>query len=78
MNPEIIAIVAGVAAIAASPEIIAFSRKRLAKTPAAIDRSRWVNDLFALAAQANSAGEPAIAEAAKSLIAALVNVEVKK
>jgi hypothetical protein len=36
------------------------------------DRAGWVNRLFVLAAQADSTGEPAIAAAARSLIAALV------
>lgn len=39
-------------------------------TPA--DRAGWVNRLFVLAAQADGTGEPAIAAAARSLIAALV------
>lgn len=74
----VVPVAIGVAVVAAAfPEILAFARKRVAR-PATIDRSRWVNELFSLAAQAVAAGEPAIAEAAKSLIAALVNVEAKK
>lgn len=38
----------------------------------AIDRAKWVNDLFALAAAADAAGEPGVAVASRALIAALV------
>jgi hypothetical protein len=79
MNP-VVAVLVAVAAIllVAAPEIYGFWSRRIAKTPAKIDRSRWVNDLFSLAAQASATGENSIAESAKALIAALVNVEAKK
>jgi hypothetical protein len=78
MNLAVIAAITAAIAIITAPEIVTFAKRRFARAPAAIDRSRWVNDLFSLAAQAAGAGEPAVAEAAKALIAALVNVEVKK
>lgn len=42
----------------------------------ASSRSKWVNELFALVAEAESAGQPEIAAAARALIAALVAQKV--
>ena len=64
----VLAAVLGVIALAA----VAVVLWPAGKTEQAIDRAKWVNDLFALAAAADAAGEPGLAVAARALIAALV------
>lgn len=67
-----VAIAAGCAAVAAAvwPYIPKFQK---AAGLSASDRAAWVNRLFALAAVADEAGDAAVAEAARQLIATLVN-----
>lgn len=72
MSPVVLALVAGGAAAAA----LAWPYIRLSSGSAALsaaDKAGWVNRLFVLAEAADIAGDPAVADQARALIAALVD-----